>query len=98
MHPAVIVLLVILGIAFLFTLFCYAVASFMVKTATRPTAFTIDQKIENQQNVFNLDLTDYLHNWNKQDFEVDGVHGKIRGEVVFHPDMQNQTRKKVAIV
>ncbi len=98
MHPAVIVLLVILGIAVLFTLFCYAVASFMVKTATRPTAFTIDQKIENQQNVFNLDLTDYLHNWNKQDFEVDGVHGKIRGEVVFHPDMQNQTRKKVAIV
>ena len=98
MHPALIVLIVILGIVALYTLLSYIIAHVVFKMATRPTAYTIDQKIESQQKEFNIDLTDYLHNWNKQDFEVDGVHGKIRGEVVFHPDMQNQTRKKVAIV
>lgn len=98
MHPALIVLLVILGIAALYILLCYVVAKAVYKAATRPVAFTIDEALKTQKTEFDVDFTAYLSNWNKQDFEVDGVHGKIRGEIVFHPDMHNQTCKKVAIV
>ena len=98
MHPVLIALIVIASIAILYTLLCYIVARAVFKYATRPVAYTIEQKLKNQQEEFNIDFTDYLHNWNKKDFEVDGVHGKIRGEVVFHPEMKNQARKKVAIV
>ena len=98
MHPILIVLLVILGIAMLLALLCYLIAKAVFKSATRPIAYTLDESLKTQQEEYKVDFTDYFHNWNKQDFEVDGVHGKIRGEVVFHPEMQNQTRKKVAIV
>ena len=98
MHPAVIVLLVVLGVALLYTILCYIIANAVFKMATRPIAYTFDQSMQSQKQDFNVDFDDYLHNWNKQEFEVDGVHGKIRGEVVFHPEMPNQTRKKVAIV
>lgn len=98
MHPAVIVLLVVLGVALLYTILCYIIANGVFKMATRPIAYTFDQSMQSQKQDFNEDFDDYLHNWNKQEFEVDGVHGKIRGEVVFHPEMPNQTRKKVAIV
>ena len=98
MHPAVIVLLVVLGVALLYTILCYIIANGVFKMATRPIAYTFDQSMQSQKQDFNVDFDDYLHNWNKQEFEVDGVHGKIRGEVVFHPEMPNQTRKKVAIV
>ena len=98
MHPALIVLIVVFGVVALYTILCYVIANGVFKMATRPIAYTFEESMKSQIQDFNVDFDDYLHNWNKQDFEVDGVHGKIRGEVIFHPDSATQQRKKVAIV
>lgn len=98
MHPALIVLIVVFGVVALYTILCYVIANGVFKMATRPIAYTFEESMKSQIQDFNVDFNDYLHNWNKQDFEVDGVHGKIRGEVIFHPDSTTQQRKKVAIV
>ncbi len=98
MHPALIVLIVVFGLVALYTLLCYIIAHGVFKMATRPTAHTLEEALQVQADETGLDFDDYHTTWNKQDFEVDGIHGKIRGEVVFHPDNTNQPRKKVAIV
>ena len=98
MEPIWIVLIVVFGVVALYTILCYVIANGVFKMATRPIAYTFEESIKSQIQDFNVDFDDYLHNWNKQDFEVDGVHGKIRGEVIFHPDTETQQRKKVAIV
>ena len=98
MHPALIVLIVVFGVVALYTILCYVIANGVFKMATRPIAYTFEESMKSQIQDFNVDFDDYLHNWNKQDFEVDGVHGKICGEVIFHPDTETQQRKKVAIV
>ncbi len=98
MEPIFIVLIVLFGILLLYTILCYVIAHVVYKMATHPTAHSLEEATQVQIDEANVDFTDYLHNWNKQDFELDGVHGKLRGEIIFHPDMDAQKRKKVVIV
>ncbi len=96
MHPLWIVLIVIASMVILYAILSFIVACLVLKMATRPTAHTLEEAIEVQSKETSLD--GYLNQWNKQPFEVDGRQGKIRGEVVFHPDKQSQSRAKVVII
>lgn len=89
-----IVLGVVLGLAVLWTLFSLLIGIKTLQMASKPRAHTLEEARKFQQEVEHLDFTDYDNNWKKQSFEIDGLHGKLRGEVVFNPAKTN----KVAII
>lgn len=60
------------------------VAKGTLKAATTPPAHTLDEARAFQSEYENIDFADYDSVWRKQTFEVDGTHGKIRGEVIFN--------------
>lgn len=80
----------------LYTLLCYFVARYVLKAATTPVAHTLDEARAYQAEHENFDFTDYDTVWRKEKFEVDGLHGKVRGELVFNDCCEG--RKKVVIV
>ena len=82
-----IVLIAVSGVLFLFALYtvlCCIIAKALLKAATTPNANAIDFAREYQKEHENISFDTYDNEWNKEDFEVDGVRGKIRGEVIFH--------------
>ena len=91
-----ILLIVLGGLALLYVILCTVIAHFTLKMASTPVAHTIDEARKYQTEKEGIDLTDYDENWKKQDFEVDGVHGKVRGEIIFNP--VTSARNKVAII
>lgn len=91
-----IVIGVVLGLALLWLILNLVIAHFVLKSATHPRVYTLDETRAMQIKSENLDFSDYDSVWKKQDFEVDGTHGKIRGEVVFNETPSK--RKKVAII
>lgn len=74
---------------------CIVIAMRVLKTAVTPVAHTLDEARVTQAKNENMDFADYDSEWNKQNFEVNGVHGKIRGEVVFNG---NAPYSKVAVI
>ena len=94
-----IVVIVVAGVVFLlglYTLFCYIIAKALLKTATTPTANTLERAREFQGERENFDFDTYDNKWNKEDFQVDGVRGKICGEVIFNE--KKSTPQKVAVI
>lgn len=91
-----IVLGVVLGAALLWFLFSLIVAHSVLKHATHPKVHTLQETRDIQTKTEKMDFSDYDVVWKKQDFEIDGVHGKIRGELVFN-DTETKP-KKVAII
>ena len=91
-----ILLIVLGGLALLYVILCTVIAHFTLKMASTPVAHTIDEARKYQAEKEGIDLTDYDTNWKKQAFEVDGVHGKVRGEIIFNP--AKSPRNKVAII
>ncbi|MCH5159640.1 MAG: alpha/beta hydrolase [Clostridiales bacterium] len=91
-----ILLIVLGGLAVLYLLFCIVIASVLLKAATTPVAHTIDDAREYQAKYEGMQFDDYDEKWSKQAFELDGVSGKIRGEIIFNPAMS--PRNKVAII
>ena len=67
-----------------------------LKMASAPVAHTFEQARRVQGDIEKQDFTDYDVNWKKQDFEIEGLHGKLRGEVVFNPCASK--RSKVAVI
>ncbi len=94
-----IVLIVLGGAAFLGALYVVVaavVAKGTLKSATTPVAHTLDEAREFQSQYENVNYADYDTVWRKQSFEVDGTHGKVRGEVIFNPACGD--RPKVAVI
>lgn len=91
-----IVLIVLGGVCVLYTLFCLLVAGKVLKQATTPVAHTLDEARTFQGEKENIDFSDYDNVWKKEAFEVQGVHGKIRGEIVFNDTLSK--RPKVAVI
>ena len=91
-----IVLIVLGGLALIYLALCLVIAKMTLKMATTPVAHTIDEAREYQAKHEGMDYADYDVNWKKQSFEVEGVLGKIRGEIIFNPT--TSTRNKVAII
>ena len=91
-----ILLIVLGGLALLYLLLCIVIAKGTLKAATTPRAFTLDEARAFQAEHEGMEYDDYDANWRKQSFEVDGVQGKIRGEIIFNPTAS--ARQKVAII
>jgi len=94
------VTLIILGtvlvIFLLWITACVFIAGRTLKMASRPVAHTLEEAREVQMRAENVDFTDFDENWNKQEFELDGLHGKLRGVTVFNP--LKGSRNKVAVI
>lgn len=91
------ILLIVIGVvAVLYTVFCAIIAKFLLKAATTPKAHTLAEAREYQGNHENLTFDTYDNVWKKEKFEVDGIQGKIRGEVIFNENASNPA--KVAVI
>lgn len=60
------------------------VARGTLRAATTPTAHTFEEARKFQIEQEGVDFADYDLSWRKRDFEVDGVHGKVRGEFIYN--------------
>lgn len=98
--PYVITLIVIgvvLGLVALWLILCAVIAAKTLQGAVHPTAHTIDEARKVQIETEHIDMDIYDNQWNKRDFELDGLHGKLRGEVILN-SADKGARKKVAII
>ena len=96
-----ILFIVLGGVLLLCGLYCilaFVIARATLKSATTPVAHTLDEAREWQMKYENWDFSDYDHNWNRESFELDGVQGKLCGEVIFNSDVQQSARKKVVVI
>lgn len=89
-------LIVLGGLALLYLALCLVIAKGTLRAATTPKAYTLDEARDYQAKHEDMDYTDYDVNWKKQAFELDGVLGKVRGEIIFNP--ATAKRNKVAII
>lgn len=96
MEPYEIVLIVLGGVVLLYTLLAFFAGKYFLSKAFRPVAHTLDEVKTKQTNVDKVDYSDYDNIWEKQQFEIDGTQGKLRGEVITNPTASNPS--KVAIV
>ena len=93
-----IILTCILELGLLYLIFALIVAKAMLKQATTPVRHTFAEARELQQSLEHVDFYDYDNVWQRQPFAVDGLQGKVCGEIVFNPADENAKRHKVAIV
>lgn len=91
-----IALICVAGAALLYVLLCVVLAKGVLKSATTPVAHTLDEARDFQREQENADFSDYDNAWNKRDFEVNGLSGTLRGEVIFNP--AHNARNKVVII
>jgi len=91
-----IVLIAVFGMAALYNVFCAVVAKSLLKAATTPTAHSLEHAREYQAKHENIDFDTYDNVWKKEKFEVDGIQGKIRGEVIFNEKASSPN--KVAVI
>ena len=91
------ILLIVLGcVALLYLLLCVVIARLCLKSASTPVAYSLEHAREFQTKHEGMDYADYDENFRKQPFELDGVHGKLRGEIIFNPVQASPN--KVAII
>ncbi|MCM1533822.1 MAG: alpha/beta hydrolase [Corallococcus sp.] len=88
---------VVLGVVALWLITCAVIAAKTLDGAVHPTAHTIDEARIRQSSTENIDLDVYDKQWDKRSFELDGLHGKLSGEMIVNPADKGQ-RKKVAVI
>ena len=93
-----ILLIVLGGLCLLYLVLTIVIAKATLKAATTPVAHTLDEAREWQKKYENWDFTDYDEKWRRESFELDGVRGKLRGEVIYNDDAPQSDRKKVAVI
>lgn len=88
---------VVLAVIAIWLALCAVIAAHTLKTATKPVAHTIAEMRQKQIDTEHIDIDAYDSVWNKRRFELDGLHGKLRGEIIFNPDDKGE-RKKAAVI
>ncbi|MCM1289166.1 MAG: alpha/beta hydrolase [Corallococcus sp.] len=91
-----IVLIAVGGAAVIYVLLCSIIAKALLKSATTPKAHSLEQAREFQIKYENMNFDTYDRVWKKEKFEVEGIQGKIRGEIIFS-DKESDPRK-VAVI
>lgn len=87
------------GLIILWQIACLIIARLVLRTACTPVRHTFEEVRARQTEAEGIDYTDYDNNWNKQFFEIEGLHGKLRGEAVFNANASTLNgRQKVAII
>lgn len=93
------ILLIVVGaIVVLYTVLCVVVGRKVLQLAATPVAHTIEEARAQQIAQEGWDFDEYDNVWQKEPFEVDGVHGKVRGEFVHNPANDSRAVKRVAVV
>ena len=82
----------------LVTALSFVIARLTLKSAATPVAHTLEKAREWQQQHENWDFTDYDEHWKRTPFELDGVQGKLRGEVIYNNTTPQGARAKVAVI
>ncbi len=96
MEPYQILLIVLGGLILLYTILAFLAGRFFLKQAFHPVAYTFEEVRKKQSAEYSVDYSQYDNEWNKDQFEIDGTQGKLRGEVIINPNAT--TPAKVAIV
>ena len=90
---------VVAGLIILWQIACLIMARFVLCTACTPVRHTFEEVRQRQTSVEHVDYTDYDNNWNKKTFDINGLHGKLRGEVIYNSKAaQVNGRQKAAII
>ena len=87
----------VLAVIAVWLIFCAVIANNVLKKATKPVAHTLDEVRKIQAETEHTDIDAYENKWLRTPFEIDGLHGKLRGEVIDNP-ADNGNRRKVAII
>lgn len=98
--PYVITLIIMgvtLGVVAIWLVLCAVIAAKTLKGAVHPTAHTIDEARKVQTETEHFDMEVYDSKWNKRDFEIEGLHGKLRGEIILN-DVKKGARARVAVI
>lgn len=93
-----IVLICVGAVAVLYTLLCYVVSRKVLQMATTPTAHTEQEARDLQAAEEGWNFDEYDNVWTHEKFEVDGVHGKVRGEFIPNPSNDGAQKRNVAVV
>ena len=86
----------VLALMAIYTLFCLIIAKGLLKMAVTPKANTLEFAREYQLEHEDISFDTYDNKWNREKFEVDGIKGKIRGEVIFNE--KKSVPSKVVVV
>lgn len=86
------------GIIVIWQIMCLAIARYILHMACTPRPHTFEEVRSRQTATEHTDYSSYDNVWNKRAFEVDGVQGKIRGEVIFNDQANKDLRQKVAVI
>ena len=94
------IVLIVFGALFgclaIYNVLCFVIAKGVLKSATTPKAYTLQEARDFQFEHEHLDFSVYDNVWRKEDFCVQGVHGKIVGEVVYNSVVS--TPAKVVVI
>lgn len=94
LEPYIIALIII---CFIWLAICAIIAFIILKMITRPQSSTIEDMRKQQIRDEHINFDEYDNKWNKKSFELDGLHGKLRGQVIYNPHNTNQP-SHVAII
>lgn len=98
--PYVVILIVagvVVGALALWLCLSAVIAAYTLKMATKPVAHSIEEMRQQQIATEHIDIDLYDNKWSKSPFEIDGLHGKIRGETVTNP-ADNGAKHRVAVI
>ena len=76
---------------------CAVIANDMLRRATRPHRHSIQVMRERQLANEHIDLDTYDNVWQKQQFTLNGLHGKLWCEQIINP-ADNGQRRRVAVI
>lgn len=86
----------LLGLVSLWQIICLIIARCILHMACTPRPHTFEEVRARQTEAEHINYDDYDNNWSRRAFEIDGLHGKLRGDVIFNPSKSR--RPKVAII
>lgn len=92
------VISIVCCVVLLWLLLCFLIARKVLKMATTPVAHTLDEAREYQGTNEHIDFSDYDNVWKKEQFSVQGVHGKIVGEIIYNGQTSSSKHPKVAVI
>ena len=96
------ILLIVLGgaclLVGLYLILAAIIAKGTLKAATTPNAHTFEDSREALEEFEGLDVSDYYNVWKRENFELNGVQGKLRGEIIYNDKASNDNRAKVAVI
>lgn len=93
-----IIALILIIIVWLFI--CMIISFIVLKMITKPHIHTIEEMRKQQIEAEHINFDRYDIEWNKQPFELNGLHGKLRGHLIINKESEKDqnARRYVSII